>query len=91
MEDELLILFSDLDENGFFRDRMSGPRILPDRTYDCFFMVEPEVEANLHLYKVVMDGLKHKIVPREEWELDDYQTEPPTEETPTETPEEPTN
>ncbi|NJP37202.1 hypothetical protein [Alkalicoccus luteus] len=46
-------IYCDVDENGDITESVSGQRIVPDRQYDYFFMVEDqEIPNHIEDYKV---------------------------------------
>lgn len=86
MAELLYQIFVDVDEEGNVRDNMVGINIIPDREYDFFFYQDVDIALNINNYKVEIVKFKPALVLR-----DDLPVEESTEETPAETPTEPSN
>ncbi|WP_404466529.1 hypothetical protein [Planococcus rifietoensis] len=61
MENDLQ-LYINVDEEGNILFDYSGKNIVATESYDFYFMVNSEVADDIHLYKVVMQGMKPKLI-----------------------------
>lgn len=50
---DAILVFGDVDENGYFTEVVIGRRIIPDRQYDYFFYTQDDgVLEDINLYHV---------------------------------------